>query len=87
MTLVVETARLTSDSDRSILTYNFTGPVCCKHKHCQRGAILGLKMSENASNPDKFDIKIVHDKFQAALHETDDVDLELYLESFDELSK
>lgn len=44
-------------------------------------------MSENVSNPDKFDIKIVHDKFQAALHENDDVDLELYLESFDELSK
>lgn len=43
-----------------------------------------MKMS---GNPDKFDIKIVQDKFEAALHEHDDVDLELYLESFDELSK
>ncbi|CAG9768305.1 unnamed protein product [Ceutorhynchus assimilis] len=36
---------------------------------------------------DKFDIKVVYDKFEASLQEEDDVDLELYLESFEELNK
>ncbi|XP_066141776.1 ceramide-1-phosphate transfer protein [Euwallacea fornicatus] len=43
-------------------------------------------MSQN-QNMEKFDMKIVHDKFQASLQEEDDIDLELYLESFEELSK
>ncbi|XP_030751071.1 ceramide-1-phosphate transfer protein isoform X1 [Sitophilus oryzae] len=33
-----------------------------------------------------FNIEVVHDKFEASLCEDDDVDLELYLESFEELS-
>ncbi|XP_060518525.1 ceramide-1-phosphate transfer protein [Cylas formicarius] len=35
----------------------------------------------------KFDLKLVHDKFSAALIEDDDIDIELYLESFQELDK
>lgn len=38
-------------------------------------------------NTEKFNLKVVHDKFEASLQEKDDVDLELYLESFEELSK
>ncbi|XP_076270212.1 ceramide-1-phosphate transfer protein [Rhynchophorus ferrugineus] len=38
-------------------------------------------------NAEKFNLKVVHDKFEASLQEEDDVDLELYLESFEELSK
>ncbi|XP_066251047.1 ceramide-1-phosphate transfer protein [Euwallacea similis] len=44
-------------------------------------------MSQNQNNMEKFDMKTVHDKFQASLQEEDDIDLELYLESFEELSK
>lgn len=44
-------------------------------------------MAQNQKDVVKFDIKIVHDKFEAALQEEDDVDLELYLESFEELNK
>ncbi|KAL1491134.1 hypothetical protein ABEB36_011776 [Hypothenemus hampei] len=45
-------------------------------------------MAEESQNSnEKFDIKIVHDKFQASLIDEDDIDLELYLESFRELSK
>lgn len=36
---------------------------------------------------DKFDLRIVHDKFTEALTGEDDVALALYLESFDELDK
>ncbi|KAJ8944104.1 hypothetical protein NQ314_009547 [Rhamnusium bicolor] len=42
---------------------------------------------EQEINDKFFDIKIVHDKFQAAVHEDDDVQLLLYLESFEELNK
>ncbi|XP_018577644.1 ceramide-1-phosphate transfer protein isoform X2 [Anoplophora glabripennis] len=38
-------------------------------------------------NNEKFDIKIVYDKFEAALHEEDDIHLQFYLESFEELNK
>lgn len=34
-----------------------------------------------------FDIKVVGDKFQAAVHENDDVNLQNYLESYEELNK
>ncbi|ENN76291.1 ceramide-1-phosphate transfer protein [Dendroctonus ponderosae] len=44
-------------------------------------------MAQNHKDIDKFDIKVVHDKFEASLQEDDDVDLELYLESFEELNK
>ncbi|XP_050307197.1 ceramide-1-phosphate transfer protein isoform X2 [Anthonomus grandis grandis] len=44
-------------------------------------------MAQNQRDPEKFDIKVVHDKFEASLQEDDDVDLELYLESFEELNK
>ncbi|KAJ8963731.1 hypothetical protein NQ317_012203 [Molorchus minor] len=36
---------------------------------------------------ERFDIQIVHDKFCAAVHEDDDVHLESYLQSFEELNK
>lgn len=36
---------------------------------------------------EKFDIKIVYEKFGAAVHEEDDVHLQFYLESFEELNK
>lgn len=35
----------------------------------------------------KFDIQIVGDKFQDAIHEDDDVNLQYYLESYEELNK
>lgn len=44
-------------------------------------------MAQNQKDIEKFDIKVVHDKFEASLQEEDDVDLELYLESFEELNK
>lgn len=44
-------------------------------------------MAVNNRDPEKLDLKVVHDKFNAALLEEDDVDLELYLESFQELNK
>lgn len=38
-------------------------------------------------NSDKFDIKIVHDNFQECMHESDDINLKYYLESYKELYK
>lgn len=38
-------------------------------------------------NERKFDIQIVGEKFQEALHEDDDVKLQQYLESFEELNR
>lgn len=34
-----------------------------------------------------FDIQIVGEKFDAAIHENDDVNIQFYLESFEELNK
>ncbi|KAJ8916760.1 hypothetical protein NQ315_013965 [Exocentrus adspersus] len=36
---------------------------------------------------EKFDIRIVYEKFGAAVQEEDDVHLQFYLESFEELNK
>nr|CAI5837729.1 unnamed protein product [Callosobruchus analis] len=36
---------------------------------------------------DYFDIKVVHENFEAAVHEEDDVLLQYYLDSFEELNK
>lgn len=38
-------------------------------------------------NSEKFDIKIVHDNFLQAMHESDDVALNYYLQSYKELYK
>lgn len=35
----------------------------------------------------KFDIQIVGEKFEAAIHEDDDVNIQYYLESYEELNK
>lgn len=45
-----------------------------------------ITMSKNDNNC-KFDIKVVNDEFEAALHQDDDIHLIHYLESFEELNK